>query len=57
MFLKKRGLKMRYLDAETENVKQLRRIKRRKEIRTQVFEFITCFLMFAFFYLMFNLVG
>ena len=48
---------MKYIDPETENVKQLRRIKRRREIRTQIFEFITCFLMFAFFYLMFNLVG
>ena len=48
---------MKYIDPETENVKQLRRIKRRKEIRTQLFEFIACFLMFAFFYLMFNLIG
>jgi hypothetical protein len=43
---------MNYINPETENVKQLRRIKRRKEIRTQVFECITCLLMFAFFYLM-----
>lgn len=48
---------MKYINPETENVKKLRRIKRHKEIRTQIFEFITCFLMFAFFYLMFNIVG